>query len=81
MKPSKAQELAAQLDKEQVDTVRRDVMNHEAAALLRAQDALLRQALAVAEKFRAKVHNGRARSVETYDDMTALSKAIKEHMK
>lgn len=42
---SKAQELATLLDKEQIDTVRRDVMNHEAATLLRTQDALLRQAL------------------------------------
>lgn len=46
-----------------------------------AQRAVMQQALEAAEKFRAKCHDGRARSVETYDDMTQLVTALKEAMK
>ena len=36
---TEAERLAQGLDKEQIDTVRRDMLNHEAASLLRAQAA------------------------------------------
>jgi len=45
---TEAERLAQGLDKEQIDTVRRDMLNHEAAALLRSQAAeieRLREAL------------------------------------
>ena len=36
----------------------------------------LQSVVNAAEKFRAKVHNGKARSVETYDDLTTVSKNL-----
>ena len=36
---TEAERIAQELDKEQVDTVRRDVLNHDAATLLRQQAA------------------------------------------
>lgn len=36
---TEAERIAQELDKEQIDTVRRDVLNHDAAALLRSQAA------------------------------------------
>ena len=52
-----------------------------AYANLATQCAVMQQALEAAEKFRAKCHDGRARSVETYDDMTQLVTALKEALK
>lgn len=75
---SKAQELAAQLDKEQIDTVRRDVMNHEAADLLRTQDALLRQALEaldIAFGYEGDVFG------KQHNNVTDTFVAINEHLK
>lgn len=38
----------------------------------------MKQALAAGEKFIAKVHTGRAKSTETYDDLTASNRALRE---
>ena len=45
------------------------------------RDKLLEKTFFVAEKFRARVHNGLAKSVETYDDMTELVVAINKLFK
>jgi len=70
---NEAQELAAQLDKEQIDTLRRDMLNHEAATLLRTQDALLRQALDALELTLPHLY-------PAYTQRDAIT-AIKEHLK
>lgn len=80
---SKAQELAAQLDKEQIDTVRRDVMNHEAAALLRTQDALLRRAaetLSQLSSVAIGTEHGREFKYQV-EIAVEVYGAIKEHLK
>ena len=41
---------------------------------------LLQQALEAADKFCVKVQTGQARSVETYDDLTLLSKNIRTYL-
>ena len=53
----------------------------ERDAEIAKQRTVMQQALNAAEKFRAKCHDGRARSVETYDDMTQLVAALKEALK
>ena len=41
----------------------------------------LKQALAAGEKFIAKVHTGKAKSTETYDDLTTSNRALREAIK
>jgi len=38
----------------------------------------MKQALAAGEKFITKVHTGRAKSIETYDDLTASNISLRE---
>jgi hypothetical protein len=51
----------------------------EEKAARESAEELLDQAKALADKFMLKVHNGRARSKETYAECLALSTAIERY--
>lgn len=74
---------AARVQENETLTAEREVhasaMDQMKVGIMR-KDALLREALAYAEKFRTKVRTGMAKSVETYDDMTRLASNIKTEL-
>jgi len=64
---TEAERIAQELDKEQIDTVRRDVLNHDAATLLRSQAAEIERLQAASDFDHAeykRLHDAQAAEIE-----------------